>query len=136
MSSTWPLTSGSLSLSEIRLNALRAVVWSLPPRALPISGYDELVWRRHRYIETCLGYAMFRVRLFDLRSATLASKYAATVFTICSQVSARPLSLITSFKTSLASWIVLVCVPDLVSLLYSFVVVAVYHYMRLSYEFR
>src|SRR2546427_2384058 len=58
--------------------AWRTVVWSLPPKARPISASDEWVSWRARYIATWRGKAIALVRILALRSESLTPKKSQT----------------------------------------------------------
>src|SRR3972149_3473716 len=68
--STVALSWGSWRIrSLICFTAWITVEWSFPPNWRPISGNEDSVSVRHRYIASCRGDTTVLVRRFDFRSA-------------------------------------------------------------------
>ena len=72
----------SILSSSILLTACITVVWSLPPKVLPISGKDFEVSCLDKYIAICLGLATALALLGEDISLSLMLKYSAEYFNI------------------------------------------------------
>ena len=92
----------SILSSSILLTACITVVWSLPPKVLPISGKDFEVSCLDKYIAICLGLATALALLGEDISLSLILKYSATFFWISSMVTFLLFALSKSCKTSWA----------------------------------
>ena len=68
--STVCLEDGSLEMrSVVRRQAWRTVVWSRPPKCLPIAGRDSSVSSRARYMATWRGHATRLARALERSSS-------------------------------------------------------------------